>query len=214
MATIAEISKAAFDGVSAAISGAVKSASLTDGTTVYSGRVVLGGETAPTGFPMAKAKEKVRPAYLEGFSAVAAAGWTFTADSVVYYVLSVRDIVDASGFQVINAIASTDMLWKTATFQSVMELTDDLGGKSRQWQTLSNGADVSVGLVAMSGQERWQSERLEVQSQWRMICPPVEGLNERDRVIIGSRVYNITFVDDVEQRGVWHVIDLSLGAAV
>lgn len=210
--TVDAIAQAAFNAVSAAITDAVYSATLSDGTSDYSGRVVFGGETAPAGFPMATAKDKVRPIYLEGFSEVASAGWTITVGSAVYYVLGVRDIAQAGGFQVINGIAATDMLWQTATFQRVTNTTDSLGARVRGWADLAS--DVSVGIIALSGQERWQSDRVEARSEWRLICEPVSGLREADKVVIDGRDYAIKFVNDVEQRGVWQVLDISLGAAV
>lgn len=208
--TVDAIAKAAFDAVAAGITDAVLDGTLNDGSTDYTGRVVLGGETAPGGWPMAVAKEKVRPAYLEGYSAVAGAGWTLVASGVTYYVLGVRDIVQAGGFQVANVIASADMLWQSVTFQRATNASDGAGGHARTWATL---ATRDAGLVALSGDEQWRSARLEAQSQWRAVCLPVSGLREGDRVQIGSRTYNITFVNDVEQRGIWQVLDLALGEA-
>ena len=211
--TVDQIAKAAFDGVSAAITDAVADATLNDGATNYTGRAVFGGETAPSGFPMATAKDKVRPIYLEGFSEVADPGWTLTSGAVVWYVLGVRDIVEAQGFQVVSAIKSADMLWKTASFERKTVAVDSLGARSNTWAAISGADAVPVGLVAMSGNERWASSRVETRSEWRLICQPVSGLTEADRVTVDGRSYAIRFVNDVEARGVWHVIDLQLGAA-
>lgn len=210
--TVAAIAKTAFDAVAGAITDAVLDGTLNDGSTDYTGRVVLGGENAPAGFPMPISKDKVRPAYLEGYSSVAQPGWTLVADSVTYHVLGVRDIVEAGGFQVANVISQADMLWQSVTFQNPAGGRDSTGGILRSWSAVANGT-VTAGLVAMSGAERWASDRVEATSKWRLVCKPVVGVTEASRVVIDSIAYNINFVNDVEQRGVWHVMDLSGGVA-
>lgn len=213
MATVASIAKSAFDAVAASITDAVLDGTLNDGSTDYAGRVVFGGETPPQGFPMATADKKMRPAYLEGFSAVPAAGWTLTADSVTYYIGGTRDIVQAGGLVVANVIAAGDLLWKTAAFERKTWTVDAYGARLETWAAISGAGSVSVGLMALSGSERWASQRLEAQSRWRLWCAPISGLTEADRVTIGGTSYAITFVNDVEQRGVWQVLDLSGGVA-
>jgi head-tail adaptor len=153
----------------------------------------------------------MRPAYLEGFSEVPSLGWTLTIGAAVYYIGGVRDIVEAGGLIVANVIAESDLLWTTGTFERVTQTADDYGAYADTWATLS--ADVPVGLMAVSGAERWASSRVEAVSQWRAWCSPVAGLTERDRVVIDGTTYNIRFVDDIERRGVWQVLDLSQGVA-
>lgn len=211
--TVSQIAQGAFDAVAAQITDAILSASITDGSTTVTGRVVFGGETAPNGFPMAKADGKARPAYLEGFSSVPSEGWTMTADSVVYHITGVRDIVEAGGLVVANVIKETDLLWSTGTFERNGRTSDGAGGYTNAWAAISGASGVSVGLMAMSGQERWASQRREAISAWRAWCKPIDGLLESDRLVIDGRAYNIHFVNDIEQRGIWQVLDLSLGTA-
>lgn len=214
MTTVAAIAKTAFDAVSAAITDAVKSATLSDGTATYSGRVVFGGENAPAGFPMAKPESKARPVYLEGFSEVPASGWTITVGSAVHYVLSVRDIVEAGGFVVANCIAQADLVWLTADIEALTRTSNGAGGYTEAWAPISGGNDVSVGIWAMTGMERWGSERLEAVSQWRAVLPHIDGVTEACRIVADGRTFNIRFVDDVQKRGAWLVLDLAQGAAV
>ena len=213
MVTVASIADAAFDGVASAITDAVLSATLNDGTTNYSGRVVFGGEKAPTGFPLSEAKGRAREAYLEGFSAAAAAGWTLVAGGATYYVMGIRDIVEAGTFIVANVIKQSDMLWKTAAFETPTNTSDGSGGYTESWAAIVGYDAVSVGLMAVSGQERWASDRIEATTRFRAICVPVTGLTEADRVVIDSKAYNITFINDAEGRGIWQVLDLSGGVA-
>jgi len=209
--TVNAIAKAAFDAVSAGITDAILDATISDGGPSVSGRVVLGGEAAPNGFPIAKAEAKVRPAYLEGFASVPSPGWTLTADGQVYYITGIRDIVEAGGLIVANVISSADMLWTSGQFERKSGTVDGYGARTEAWSVISGADSVSMGLVALSGQERWASQRLEATSAWRAWCAPVSGLTEADRVVIDGRAYAITFVNDVEQRGIWQVLDLSLG---
>lgn len=211
--TVSAIAASAFSAVAASITDAVLSGTLNDGTTDYTGRVVFGGETAPTGFPMPTAKDKMRPAYLEGFSAVPGAGWTLTADNATYYIGGVRDVVEAGSFFVANVVKSTDILWQTATFERLTLTTDGAGGSTEGWAAIAGAENISIGLVAMSGSLRYQSQRSEAQSNWQVFCLPVSGLTEKDRLDIGGRKYRIAFVNDVEKRGVWQVLDVVEGMA-
>jgi SPP1 family predicted phage head-tail adaptor len=211
--TVAQIAADAFDAVGVAITDAIKAATLSDGTTDYAGRVVFGGETAPAGFPMATAKDKLRPAYLEGFGVIPAPGWTILADGVTHYVTGVRDVVEAGTFTVANVIKSSDLLWKTVTFERDTPCVDDYGARVPYWTAIAGAENISAGIMVMSGQEQWERQRLEVHSRWQLIVPYIDGLTERDRVQIDGRPYSMSFVHDIERRGVWLVIDLDLGRA-
>ena len=209
--TVEDIAASAFSAVSGAISDAVHDATISGGSGNHTGRVVFGGENAPAGFPMPTAKDKMRPAYLEGFGVIPAPGWTLNKGSDLYYIAGVRDVVQAGSFSVVNVVAADDMLWQTASFQRKTGAVDAYGARIETWSAISGSNAVSVGLVALSGQERWQSQRLEATSQWRMWCEPIEGLTEADRVVIDGLAYAITFVNNIEQRGIWQVLDLSKG---
>jgi SPP1 family predicted phage head-tail adaptor len=175
--------------------------------------VVFGGENAPSGFPMATAKDKVRPAFLEGFGIVPSVGWTITAGEVTYYITGLRDVVEAGTFIVANVIALPDLLWKTVTFERDTPTTDEYGARRSDWAVIPSGQNVKAGLMVMSGQEQWERQRLEASSQWQLIVPFIDGITEKDRVQIDGRPYAMTFVHDVERRGVWMVVDLTLGQA-
>lgn len=210
MTTTALIAKAALDGVAAGITDAVKDATLSDGVTDYTGRVVFTGATAAGGFPGSTAKDRVNTAILEGFSASAQAGWTIVADTVTYYVLGVRDIVEAGGVVMARVIKEADMLWQSVTLRTRTETSDGAGGFTASWADI---ATVDGGLVAMSGAERWQSQRVEAVSSWKLVIRGGVSVNATDRAVIDGRDYSITFVNDHEARGDWLVLDLALGVA-
>lgn len=210
MVTVSEMAKSAFDGVAASITDAVKAGTLSDGATDRTGRFVLGGETAPTGFPVATSKDKAREAYLEGFGYIAQIGDTLTDGTKTHHILSSIDIVGAGGFVVSRVISDEDMLWQSVTFQNATKTPDGGGGFSDSW---SDAATVQAGIAAVSGQERMASMRIEAISKWRLWCKSVAGITEESRVMIDGQAYNINFVNDVEKRGVWTVLDLSGGVA-
>lgn len=213
MTTVSAIAKSAFDGVAASITDAVLAAVLDDGAATYAGRVVLGGETAPSGFPLSKVESRVRPAYLEGFATVAQAGWEFVAGGVTYYVTGVRDIVEAGGFQVVNCISEADMLWRTATVERQARTSDGAGGFTEGWSAVTGLSGVSAGLWAASGGERWASQRTEEISTHKALLRTSTRVLASDRMVVDGRTYAITFADNVEGRGKWVMLDLRLGAA-
>jgi len=208
MATVAEITKAAFDGVAASITDAVLSATLDDGTSTYAGRIVLAGEKAASGFPMSSAKDRVQDAVLEGFSVVANAGWTVAAGGVTYFILGVRDVVAAGGAVMARVISQSDMLWQTVTFESKARTSDGMGGYTDAWSAL---ATVSAGVMYTGGNEGFDAMRVTANASLQLVVQAVSGLAADDRVVIGSDTYNITHVDDFERRGVWHVVTLESG---
>jgi SPP1 family predicted phage head-tail adaptor len=210
MTTVAEIAQKAFNAVSASITDAVHDATLTDGVADYAGRVVFGGEKPAGGFPMSTAKTRTREAYLEGFGVIPTAGWSFTSVGVVHYVLGVIDIVRAGSFSVVNSIAHDDMLWQAVTIERQTNTSDGAGGYTKSWSTF---ATQTAGIVALSGSERWASDRIEAMTRYRMVLPYIDGLKASDRVAIVGKAYAITFIDDVELRGKWMQLDLTEGAA-
>ena len=210
MVSVADIAKTAFDSVAASISDAILTGTI-NGTDT--GRVVFGGEKAPGGFPIAEAKDKTREAYLEGFTNAAAIGDTLVADGKTWHILSVRDIVEAGGFVVARVLDAANLIWATASFERMTNTSDGAGGYTKAWAAISGLGAVSVGIMGMSGSERWASQRVEAVSQWRLWCKGADAVTEADSVVVNGRRYQVRFVNDVEKRGVWHVMDLSEGAA-
>jgi head-tail adaptor len=212
MATVASIAQKAFDAVAASITDAVYEATLSNSGQPHTGRVVFGGEKAPSGFPMSQAKGRVREAYLEGFGAIPAPGATLTVNSVVYYICGVLDVVKAGSFSVVRCIAESDMLWQSVNFERKTATPDGMGAQTYSWGNLAGSANTG-GIVAVSGSERWANMRSEVVAKWLLVVPYFDGLTANDRVVIDGKAHNITFINDHERRGVWYVLDLSEGVA-
>ncbi len=207
--SLADIAAMAFDAISGSLSGVVQSATLDNGTE-YTGRMVLTGGAPSGGLPMSKAADRAQPAVLEGFEAIAQPGDTVAAGGVTYYITSTRDIAATGGVVEARVIASGDMLWQAATFQRETQTTDSAGGFTSAWATL---ASVTVGILSLSGSERFFANQVDETARLRVMVPHVSGLTSKDRLLIGATAYAIDYVDDFEMRGKWHIVDLQGGVA-
>ena len=97
-------------------------------------------------------------------------------------------------------------------FQRKTRVSDGSGGWSEAWTNLA-GAATRCSFKMLSGSERWQAMRTEATTRNRIVTRYFAGLVESDRVVIGGRRYDITFINDVELRGRWFEIDLDGGVA-
>lgn len=201
---VAEIAKKAMDGVQAKITDAIQAATFGAET----GRIVFDMETAPGGYPSPTPKDRVESAYLEGFTAWPTEGDTLTSASKTYYVMATRDIVKAGGLYHVRLASEADLLWKSVTLQRATKVSDGAGGYTETWNDL---AIVDGGIAAMSGNEGWSSDRLEAKSKWRLLIAYWGELFETDRVVIDGRAYNVSFVNDVQKRDEWTVLELGEG---
>lgn len=206
MVTVAEISAKAMDAVQAKITDAIQAVTFGAET----GRIVFDMEKAPGGYPSPEPKDRVESAYLEGFTTWPIEGDTLTTQGVGYFVLAFRDIVKAQGLYAVRLGSVANLLWKDVDIERATKVSDGAGGYTETWATI---ATVQGGIVALSGMERMSADRIEAQSKWRLLIPYQDGLFATDRVVIDGRAYDVTFVNDVQKRETWHVLDLGEGFA-
>jgi SPP1 family predicted phage head-tail adaptor len=105
------------------------------------------------------------------------------------------------------------MLREPITFQRATKVSDGAGGYTEAWAAIS-GAPTQAHVKALSGGERYASERIEAGTKWRITVRYFSGLLESDRVVIRTRSHNIRFINNLELQDRWLVIDLDGGAAV
>ena len=105
------------------------------------------------------------------------------------------------------------MLKEPVTFQRAAKVSDGAGGYTETWAAISGAADRAK-AKAVSGRERFASDRIEATTKWRITVRYFAGLLESDRVIIRTRAYNIRFINDMELEDRWLEIDLDGGVAV
>jgi SPP1 family predicted phage head-tail adaptor len=73
--------------------------------------------------------------------------------------------------------------------------------------------DIRIGFKALSGYERNNADRLDAQTKNRITMRYREDITESDRILFRGKAYNIRFIDNVEMRNRWLVIDVDGGVA-
>lgn len=108
---------------------------------------------------------------------------------------------------------SSGMLREPVTFERMTRASDGAGGFTETWATIT-GAPTRAMVSAMSGSERWQSQRSAATSTHKIVTRYYDGLTEVDRVVIRSRAYNIRFVNNVDLADRWLEITAEVGVAL
>jgi SPP1 family predicted phage head-tail adaptor len=104
------------------------------------------------------------------------------------------------------------MLTTPVQFQRMSRVSDGAGGFSQAWLALS-GAPTRGNVKSLSGSERFASARLEATATQRLTVRYFAGLTEADSVMIRGKRANIKFVNNVEEKDRWLVIDVQTGVA-
>ena len=68
-------------------------------------------------------------------------------------------------------------------------------------------------VKAMSGRERWSSERLEAIATHRVVVRYTTAIREGDRVNVRGRPCNIRFINNVDFMDRWLELDVEMGPA-
>lgn len=97
-------------------------------------------------------------------------------------------------------------------FQRLTRTSDGAGGYTEAWAAIS-GAPTRAMVKALSGRERWSSQRTEGVVTHRVVVRYFDGLTEGDRVEIRSRPCEITFVNNVDYSDRWMELDVIMGVA-
>lgn len=105
------------------------------------------------------------------------------------------------------------MLREPVTFQRKTRTSNGAGGFTEVWATVS-GAPTMAYVKAVSGGERWASERVEARATHRVVVRYFEDLTEVDRVVIRDRAHNIRFINNVDFEDKWLEITTEQGVAV
>lgn len=111
-----------------------------------------------------------------------------------------------------QSLYSARDLREEVEFQRKARVSDGAGGYTESWAAVS-GAPTRAKVTALSGRERWASQRVEALSSWRIVVRYFSGLLESDRVSIRGKAYNIRFINNVDLADKWLVIDLDGGVA-
>ncbi len=104
------------------------------------------------------------------------------------------------------------MLREPVTFERLTRTSDGQGGYTEAWAAISGAPDRAY-VKAMSGSERWRSDRVEATSNYLAVVRYFAGLTEQDRIVIRSQNGQIRFINNLEFKNRWLEIDVNLGVA-
>lgn len=95
-------------------------------------------------------------------------------------------------------------------FQRAARTPDGAGGATLSWQAIA-GAPTRAHVKSLSGSERFASARVEATATHRLTVRYFAGLTEADAVVFAGKRANVRFIDNVEQRNRWLVLDVQTG---
>jgi SPP1 family predicted phage head-tail adaptor len=104
------------------------------------------------------------------------------------------------------------MLSTPVQFQRMSRVSDGAGGFSQAWLPLA-GTPTRAHVKSMSGSERYASARIEATATHRVTVRYFAGLTEADSVVFAGKRSNIRFINNLEQRDRWLVLDVQTGVA-
>ena len=105
------------------------------------------------------------------------------------------------------------MLKEPVAFQRLTRTSDGAGGFTEAWAAIP-ATPTRAHIKAMSGGERWQSQRTEATSTHKIVVRYNENLTTVDRAVIRGLAYNIRFIDNMEFADRWLYITAEVGVAV
>lgn len=102
------------------------------------------------------------------------------------------------------------MLRETVTLKSQTKTSIGGGATEIAYTTY---ATVRGMLKALSGGERLYASRLDATTRNRLVIRYRSDVTESDQVVVRGKAYQIRFIDNVEFRDKWLVLDLDGGVA-
>jgi SPP1 family predicted phage head-tail adaptor len=102
------------------------------------------------------------------------------------------------------------MLRTVVQFQRLVRTSDGAGGFTQTWQAIPN-APTRAMVQSMSGTERFASARVEATATHKVTIRYFAGLTEADAVMIRGKRANIRFINNIEERDLWMVLDVQTG---
>lgn len=108
---------------------------------------------------------------------------------------------------------SAGMLREPISIERASRTSDGAGGYTDDVWSQVSGSPERAYVKALSGSERFASDRVEATTRWRITLRYFAGLKESDTVVFRSRRYNVRFINNMELRDQWLAIDLDGGVA-
>lgn len=210
MTTVTQIAQKAFNVAQAKLPDAVHNATLSDGVTDYTCRVVEDYKSPAGAFPKKMDVDGARTAYVEGLTAAPQAGWSLTYAGAERLILWPSDVAAAGGLYVVYVIPRAEWLNTTVEFTRGTSIKNNKGEFDTTWAVIA-GAPTLAAVRAQSIAEQANLGRVVERGVQIVTVPYFAGLTTADRLTIGSEEYNIRAVDDIERRNVWWRIEAAKG---
>ncbi len=99
----------------------------------------------------------------------------------------------------------------TIEIQANNKTSNGSGGFVYLWATF---ATMKAAVKNPSGYERWSAERVDAVAKVKFTIRYRADVVEGNRIIFNGVLHNITFIDNLEYRNRWLVIDAERGVAV
>lgn len=99
------------------------------------------------------------------------------------------------------------------TIQRASLASDGAGGQTQTWGAVS-GAPARAWVAPLSGSEQYRFDRMEANISMKLITRYSTTIQERDRVVIRSRNYNVRFIKNVDFEDKWLEVYVDGGVAV
>jgi len=102
------------------------------------------------------------------------------------------------------------MLSNRIKVQVLTQSTDSQGGYTDAWADLYT---LWASIKQLSQREAFYGQQMESPATHRFMVRYVSGITTKHRVLFGSRTFNITRVNNLEEKNVWLEIDAVEGVA-
>lgn len=103
-------------------------------------------------------------------------------------------------------------LREVVAFQRKTRTSDGAGGFVAGWEAIS-GAPTRAKVMAVSGSERYHSDRVEASTRFRIVVRYFSGLLDSDSIVHRGRRYNIRFINNVDFQNDWLELSVDGGVA-
>lgn len=96
------------------------------------------------------------------------------------------------------------------SFQHPTLIQDSIGGSTTTYATYQ---DAWVELTPAKASQKWQAQQLSLRVSHKIKCRYFDGLKSDDRVLFGSRIFEVQEIINAEERNIYYELVLNEGDA-
>ncbi len=94
--------------------------------------------------------------------------------------------------------------------KELQEVDDKMGGQGTEWVTVWTKR---AKIVGVSGSERLRSMQLNATSTHKMTMRYFAGLTEKHQIVFDGRLFQIRYIDNVEEKNRFYIVTCEEGVA-